>query len=1131
MFKSYEDFLNKRMLIFKAYVKTRGLSYLAISTYDNCILKEISKLLEVENFLHNIQFTNVKIIPCESGVQRALDCDKIYAATIVADVVRHLPTGPVIDCQQTITKIPIMLKSTLCHERSNVFGDDDGGHFIIEGKSRHLISQTRALYNTAQCFSKKGSKTVLMCTMRSINEETTHSTVIELFVDNGTILASIPGLRKPIELLHVLKLYGLEWDFIREQIGEFDSLSLRQQLQILQAGYMSLTEEVSTAEFLSHMDKDKYTIKYILCSEIFPHIGVRGSVLERCLLLLSMLKRLLFVYNNIMPEDNPSHAMYRRIETPGFLLSDLLKKLIKKFCNQYTKTALDEGTLPPIETLQCKAQVESNIKYAFSTGKWGVQKNQWIRNGVSQVVNPKVSLQSMVSINNRYMHPDKNGGKEGKNRQFHPSFIGYECPCETPEGQNVGRVKSLASLAYITTGTCTSQIVDCLKDNEDFMSLCCELGDSPLCGSGAVNGDSPLCGSGAVNGDSPLCGSGAVNCDSPLCSAGSREMPRSDSRINININGLIKFHTTRANEMLELLQNLKITYYLPVDCAIYRDGDIFIDTDSGRFVRAVLNVERCKKYWKCINSNSVTMFQDMVNLGMIAFVNPSELKDSPLRGAYGSSICYNPQHVTDTTKYMEIDETVTLGYSAASIPYANKTQASRTCFMTSMQKQAMGRIPNSNNLSETNMFELCSPQKPLITTKPAIICNFDAFPNGMNAIVAVASYTGNNQEDSIILNQASVDRGLFHSTTRHTFHCTMKTADNEEFCIPPIRNSDYDYSMLDENGIIRNRSIVENKTVLVGKIKTLDRFERLDRVFRHNGTAKNNIQECSLIASNKDFGQVVRIIVEDMSYGKLVKIVVQRLNVPEIGDKFCSAMAQKGTCGIVLPEEDMPFTKDGMKPDLIINPLCFPSRMTINQLLASTQAKAYCLNGEDETRPDDILNIARDATAFRENTAPVWKQWLVDNGYSEDGNEVLYNGMTGRKMESTIFTGVVYYHRLNHLAEKKIHARDRGTITILTRQPNSGRSQNGGMRVGEMEFDALRSHGAQKFQHETVASKSDGFKVRICSKCNVQSNYVEQCHICRTKELYSCIIPYATKNVLQELDCMGISLKIKPELD
>ena len=1120
MFKSYEDFLNKRMLIFKAYVKTRGLSYLAISTYDNCILKEISKLLEVENFLHNIQFTNVKIIPCESGVQRALDCDKIYAATIVADVVRHLPTGPVIDCQQTITKIPIMLKSTLCHERSNVFGDDDGGHFIIEGKSRHLISQTRALYNTAQCFSKKGSKTVLMCTMRSINEETTHSTVIELFVDNGTILASIPGLRKPIELLHVLKLYGLEWDFIREQIGEFDSLSLRQQLQILQAGYMSLTEEVSTAEFLSHMDKDKYTIKYILCSEIFPHIGVRGSVLERCLLLLSMLKRLLFVYNNIMPEDNPSHAMYRRIETPGFLLSDLLKKLIKKFCNQYTKTALDEGTLPPIETLQCKAQVESNIKYAFSTGKWGVQKNQWIRNGVSQVVNPKVSLQSMVSINNRYMHPDKNGGKEGKNRQFHPSFIGYECPCETPEGQNVGRVKSLASLAYITTGTCTSQIVDCLKDNEDFMSLCCELGDSPLCGSGAVN-----C-------DSPLCGSGAVNCDSPLCSAGSREMPRSDSRINININGLIKFHTTRANEMLELLQNLKITYYLPVDCAIYRDGDIFIDTDSGRFVRAVLNVERCKKYWKCINSNSVTMFQDMVNLGMIAFVNPSELKDSPLLGgAYGSSICYNPQHVTDTTKYMEIDETVTLGYSAASIPYANKTQASRTCFMTSMQKQAMGRIPNSNNLSETNMFELCSPQKPLITTKPAIICNFDAFPNGMNAIVAVASYTGNNQEDSIILNQASVDRGLFHSTTRHTFHCTMKTADNEEFCIPPIRNSDYDYSMLDENGIIRNRSIVENKTVLVGKIKTLDRFERLDRVFRHNGTAKNNIQECSLIASNKDFGQVVRIIVEDMSYGKLVKIVVQRLNVPEIGDKFCSAMAQKGTCGIVLPEEDMPFTKDGMKPDLIINPLCFPSRMTINQLLASTQAKAYCLNGEDETRPDDILNIARDATAFRENTAPVWKQWLVDNGYSEDGNEVLYNGMTGRKMESTIFTGVVYYHRLNHLAEKKIHARDRGTITILTRQPNSGRSQNGGMRVGEMEFDALRSHGAQKFQHETVASKSDGFKVRICSKCNVQSNYVEQCHICRTKELYSCIIPYATKNVLQELDCMGISLKIKPELD
>ena len=1091
MYSSFNEFLRRenRMRIMQSYFRVRTLAYFPFLSYNNCYEREIKRTLESENHLHKIKFTNIKIVPCEYDVYHACDNDKTYACTIMSDIVRDIGCGTVIDHAQTITKIPIMVKSKMCYEKSNVFGFDVGGHFIIDGKARHIISQTRSLYNKATCYYKKNT-TGLLCTMRSMNEETTHSTVVELSLECNNILVKLPGLKKPIKLTILFKLYNISEKDMLIMLNVEEELNanfvLKQLLNMFMEDFSTLNYIDAKMEFEENMDSEKHTIDYILHSEIFPHLGLRPSVDDRCILLMMMFKRLLLVHTNLIQPDNISHAMYRRIETPGFLMVDLFKKLLKKFLNQYNKVVLEENVAPPIETLPCKAQIESNIKYSFSTGTWGVQRNAYIRTGVVQVVNPKVSFQSVVSTHYRYMHPDKKGGKEGKNvdnRQIQPSFAGYECPCETPEGQNVGLVKSIASLAYITVGTETPLIVDALERSSKFMSLACTCKILTKC----------------------------------------EYDKKVKNRSYICINGLVKYHTHYKENVKTLLENYKRTNYLPIDCAIYFDslGDIYIDTDAGRLVRAVLNIEYCKKNWHKVNSNSNNLFNDMINLGMIAFVNPSEL--------ILDKICYDIKDI-DNVKYLEIDETAILGFTAASIPFANKNQASRNCFMTSMQKQAIGSIPNISHLSETNMYELCSPQKPLITTKNAEMCNFNNFPNGVNAIVAVMCYTGNNQEDSIIINKSSVDRGLFHSYTRHTFQCSARSADNEEITIPPfeIRNVDYDYSLLDERGVVKRGSVIDNKYVVIGKTKLIDRFVRLDNTYKHKSNVKQNIIECSLVAGIRDYGVVVDVIYKDVSYGKLVKVIIHRLNEPEVGDKFCSAMAQKGTCGIMLNQEDMPFTADGLVPDLIINPLCFPSRMTINQMLVSSQGKAYCLHGEDYETIDHILNIARDATSFGNNEV-FWKNWLLQSGYSDNGTEIMMSGMTGRRFKTQIFIGPVYYHRLNHLAYKKMHARGPGPVTTLTRQPNSGRSQNGGLRQGEMEFDALRSHGAQKFQHETIVAKSDGFLIKICSDCRVTTNYSDSCHICKNSKLHSCIIPYTTKIVAQELLAMGIGWKFKPD--
>jgi DNA-directed RNA polymerase beta subunit len=448
---------------------------------------------------------------------------------------------------------------------------------------------------------------------------------------------------------------------------------------------------------------------------------------------------------------------------------------------------------------------------------------------------------------------------------------------------------------------------------------------------------------------------------------------------------------------------------------------------------------------------------------------------------------------------------------------------------SSMGKQAMSMFALSHlQRADTVTHVFSYPQKPLVSTRAADMMGFSDMPSGINTIVAIACYTGFNQEDSVIINKSAIDRGLFWATTYRTHSEEEKkqgTYNIDSIGVPPInkRRHDVNYSLLDENGIIRERmpkwkdekgqehgggSVkVEQGDALIGKI-----------LINGSKSGKEEISDISLVIKKGEEGYVDRIFISTTPNGyKLVKVVIRSLRIPEVGDKFASRAGQKGTTGAVYRQEDMPWTESGVVPDIIMNPHALPSRMTINQLMESVLGKSCVLEGK-----------FGDATPFTSSSVNIAEQLcnrLEMNKYERTGKEMLYNGMSGEKM-GMVFIGPVYYQRLKHLVSDKVHSRANGPNATLTRQPLEGRSREGGLRFGEMERDSMIAHGAARFLKERLFDQSDPYHVMICQKCgNIATTRVE-CKICESDKVTNVNIPYVSKLVIQELNAMLIKCKI-----
>jgi DNA-directed RNA polymerase II subunit RPB2 len=437
-----------------------------------------------------------------------------------------------------------------------------------------------------------------------------------------------------------------------------------------------------------------------------------------------------------------------------------------------------------------------------------------------------------------------------------------------------------------------------------------------------------------------------------------------------------------------------------------------------------------------------------------------------------------------------------------------------------MRKQAIGVFALSHKLrTDTIVHVLDYPQKAIVNTKFSKIMNFDTMPAGINCVVAVACYGGWNQEDSIMLNRSSIDRGLFRSTSYRTISDEERkkgTYSNEIIELPPlhIRKKGLNYNNLDQDGIVEVGVAVVKGDVIIGKC-----------LYKSSKTGEEEKIDCSGYIKSGEEGIVDRVIISTTPNGyKLVKIVIRNSKIPEIGDKFASRSAQKGTCGMIFNQEDMPFSCSGITPDIIINPHCLPSRMTINQLMETVLGKACVMEGTfgDSTPFDGNNDDGNLVYSFCDRLKSV--------GFEQHGWEELYNGMSGEPLKAKIFMGPTYYQRLKHMVSEKQHSRSSGSVTILTRQPLEGRSREGGLRFGEMERDCMIAHGTSAFLKERLFEMSDPYQVIVCNKCGIIVPSSSYCKGCDEDNVSKVNLPYASKLLIQELQSMSIKIAIKPKL-
>jgi DNA-directed RNA polymerase II subunit RPB2 len=441
-------------------------------------------------------------------------------------------------------------------------------------------------------------------------------------------------------------------------------------------------------------------------------------------------------------------------------------------------------------------------------------------------------------------------------------------------------------------------------------------------------------------------------------------------------------------------------------------------------------------------------------------------------------------------------------------------------------KQAMGvYATNFNERMDKTAYVLSYPTRPLVDTRIMNLIKLNENPSGCNITVAIMTHTGYNQEDSLLVNKGSIDRGLLQITISHTEKDEDKQKINgdEEIRCKPDRTKTKgmrfgNYNKVNSKGVVPENTLIENRDIIIAKVCPIkeNRNDHTKVIKYEDGSKQYKTLEETYIDKN--------YIDRNGDGYTFAKVRLRCLRKPVIGDKFSSRHGQKGTVGNIIPEEDMPFTASGDRPDIIINPHAIPSRMTIGQLKET-------LLGEVLVK----LGLFGDGTSFGELTVDEISKKLLELGHECHGNKLLYSGLTGEQIECSIFMGPVFYQRLKHMVNDKHHSRSVGRMVNLTRQPAEGRSRDGGLRFGEMEKDAMVSHGASRFTRERMYDVSDKYHVYICKKCGLVASYNNELHIhccktCDNRVDFAYVeIPYACKLLFQELTTMNVVPRIITE--
>lgn len=781
-----------------------------------------------------------------------------------------------------LMKIPVMIRSSLCNlyqlsmdecvQKGECF-NDPGGYFIINGKERVLVCQERLNYNQVYVFEGNDEKSPYVAEIRSMSRETGHSVLVQARMnkEGKNICFSLPYMSKEIAAGAVFKALNMDSQdiirFIQPSTKEERVLVerlIRESIQYTNKG--KAIKYISKASLHKVEDDEERCIIYteqVIENELFPHMGI-STPTEKCILLGDMLNKLFRVFLKLRPEDDRDNVSLKRIEGPGVLIGDLFRMSMKRYCDNIKKYL--EKRQDIITAMNRTNSITAVLKHTFSTGNWAAQKNTYVRTGVSQVIN-HLTYPSTISHLRRVVIPV---GKEGKNvkiRQIHPSQTFFIDIIESPEGKSIGIVKNLALLCNITTGVNSILI-------RELIEKCQHI----------------------------------IDCE--------KYMDRTDWW-RVYLNGTLIGLSYQPKSLYDEFQELRDMNVFSNQVSFFMDEDdheIRVFCDAGRYIRPVLTVQPGNMLTLTKQHIKTMSWSDLLDHDIVRYVDSNEVENSLIA-----------MNVDDLTKYSnhdyhycEIHPSAMLGVCSAVIPYPEHNQSPRLVYQSSMVKQALGVYSLAfQHRFETVTHVMHYPQKPMVSTKFDKMLKYDEMLTGCNPIVAIATYGGWNQEDSVMLNRSAVDRGMFV----HTCYKTLVTEEHkktnnsfERIEVPPpsAQNKTMNYSKLGPNGIVLKGVPVYKGDIIIGK--TLTKVQK----------DEDEKTDCSLAVGNGEEGTVDEIwegLNED-GY-KMVKIRIRQLRIPEVGDKFASRSSQKGVCGLLLTQEDMPFTESGMTPDIIINPHCF----------------------------------------------------------------------------------------------------------------------------------------------------------------------------------------------------------------